>query len=62
LQKVCTEDEFGVTEGFDACWGSHTLKHNATPPTGGWHSGVAKGGRGGWSVLWGRHYGLWCSL
>jgi len=36
LQKVCTEDEFGFTEGFDVCWSSLMLKYNATPPAGGW--------------------------
>jgi len=39
LQKVCTEDEFRFTEGFDACWSTHMLKYNATPPTGGWQKG-----------------------
>jgi len=36
LQKVCTEDEFGFTEGFDVYWSSLMLKYNATPPAGGW--------------------------
>jgi len=39
LQKVCTEDEFGFTEGFDAYCSSHMLKYNAIPPTGGWQKG-----------------------
>jgi len=32
------EDELGFA-GFDACWSSHMLKYNATPPTGGWQKG-----------------------
>jgi len=37
--KVCTEDEFGFTKGFYACWSSHMRKFNATPPIGGWQKG-----------------------
>jgi len=33
------EDELGFTEGFDACWCSHILKHNSTTPTGSWQKG-----------------------
>jgi len=36
---VCTKDEFGFTEGIDACWSSHILKYNETPPLEAWQKG-----------------------